>query len=135
MNTGLTARVALLAVLGLVVAAGIGLMTNAIAGDSIGLSASPIEAGRDLAPPAARSGSHRGEGSHKARHKGRSHHHRGGGGAVTTAPTATVPPVTTTAATTTTSDDAGFDDNSGSDNSGPGSSSSGSGSSGSGSDD
>src|SRR6188474_1275514 len=42
-----------LALLGLAVAAAMGVLANAIAGDSIGLSAKPLRAGDQLAPPAA----------------------------------------------------------------------------------
>ena len=42
--------------LGVAAAAGIGLAANAISGDAIGLSAEPLAAGDDLAPPAARRG-------------------------------------------------------------------------------
>src|SRR4051795_7050237 len=49
----------LIAALGLVAAAGMGVLANAIAGDSIGLSAKPLRAGDDLAPPAGRSSSER----------------------------------------------------------------------------
>ena len=54
MSREFLAKVVGLAVLGLVVAAGLGLLTNSIAGDSIGLSAAPLSTGRDLAPPGVR---------------------------------------------------------------------------------
>ena len=43
----------LLALLGLVLAAGIGLAANALSGERIGLAARPVAAGESLAPPAA----------------------------------------------------------------------------------
>jgi hypothetical protein len=46
--------IVLVAILGVAAAAGIGLAANAISGDAIGLSAEPLAAGDDLAPPAAR---------------------------------------------------------------------------------
>ena len=42
----------LLALAGLAAAAGIGLAANEVTGDSVGLSAEPLEAGDSLAPPA-----------------------------------------------------------------------------------
>jgi hypothetical protein len=42
----------LLAIFGLAAAAGIGLAANEVTGDSVGLSADPLEAGDTLAPPA-----------------------------------------------------------------------------------
>ena len=44
--------IALLAVTGIAVAAGIGLAANEVTGDSVGLSADPLKAGDTLAPPA-----------------------------------------------------------------------------------
>jgi hypothetical protein len=46
--------VALLGLLGIIAAALIGLLANAISGDSIGLSAQPLRAGGRLAPEEAR---------------------------------------------------------------------------------
>ena len=127
-----------LALLGLGVAAAMGVLANAIAGDSIGLSAKPLRAGDQLAPPAAvRSSSPRqaGSGSDRTQAAGSKPDRtqaNGTGGA--TAPTATTPPATTAEP----GDDHGGvepgDDHGGAvDNSGPGSVNSGSGSSGSGS--
>ena len=42
----------LLAIAGLAAAVGIGLAANEVTGDSVGLSADPLEAGTSLAPPA-----------------------------------------------------------------------------------
>lgn len=42
-----------IAILGIVAAAGMGLLANAISGDSIGLSAQPLRAGSSLAPAQA----------------------------------------------------------------------------------
>jgi hypothetical protein len=122
--------IAALAVLGIVVAAGIGLLTNTIAGDSIGLSASPLEPGRQLAPPQASRVDDRRVSAH-------------GGGAhrdetTTAATSTTTAPTTTTAAPTsaTTAPEIGDDNGGSSGSSGPGpgdSGSSGSGSGGSGS--
>ena len=44
--------ITLLAIAGLAAAAGIGLAANEVTGDSVGLSADPLEAGDSLAPPA-----------------------------------------------------------------------------------
>ena len=87
---------ALLAALGIVAAAGIGLLTNAIAGESIGLSSAPLAAGRALAPPHATPG----ESSGADRSHDRRERHGGGGDddTTTSAPTTTVP--TTTGPTT-----------------------------------
>src|SRR3712207_2546654 len=52
--SGRTLLISLLAALGLVAAAGVGLLVNSISDDSIGLGAAPLSAGRDLAPPEAR---------------------------------------------------------------------------------
>ncbi len=104
------------ALLGLVAAGAMGLLANAIAGDSIGLSAKPLRAGHQLAPAVA--------GAPAA--GDRRHHdsapHQGSSGAPPAAPPAgtAVEP----------GDDHG---GAGVDNSGPGSLNSGSGSSGSGS--
>jgi hypothetical protein len=132
-----------LALLGLAVAAAMGVLANAIAGDSIGLSAKPLRAGDQLAPPAAvRSSSPRqaGSGSDRTQAAGSKpdRTQANGTGDATTAPTATTPPATAAEP----GDDHGGvepgDDHGGAvDNSGPGSvnsgSGSGSGSSGSGS--
>ena len=53
--------ICVLAVLGLVAAAGIGLLVNKVSGDSIGLAAQPLSAG-SLAPPAAADAKDRGRG-------------------------------------------------------------------------
>ena len=45
-----------IAILGIVAAAGMGLLANAISGDSIGLSAQPLRAGASLAPAQAEGG-------------------------------------------------------------------------------
>ena len=50
MNKGLAT--VLLAAAGLAAAAGIGIAANEVTGDSVGLSADPLEAGDSLAPPA-----------------------------------------------------------------------------------
>jgi hypothetical protein len=135
MTAKLTAQVAFLAVLGIVVAAGIGLLTNAIAGDSVGLSASPLRAG-NLAPPEAKS-KPRGDNRHDRRERRGEDRHGADSATTSTTTTSTVPTTTTAAPTTTISSGSGEfepgDDHGGSSNSGPGSSSSGSGSSGSGS--
>ncbi len=125
--------ISVLAILGLVAAAGIGLLINAVSGDSIGLAAQPLSAG-SLAPPEA--GNDKG-----GRGRGR------GGEEVATSPQKqpsepAVPSddVVPEAPELNLSDDhggssSGSDDLGGGDsaNSGPGSDSSGSGSSGSGS--
>jgi hypothetical protein len=123
-----------LAVLGLAAAAGMGVLANAIAGDSIGLSAKPLRAGAQLAPAAASRSSDRQNGRRSVRNRGR------------TEPTKPDPPAPTTTTTTTTEpgDDHGIEIEPGDghgglrdDNSGSGSLNSGSGSddSGGGSDD
>jgi hypothetical protein len=140
------ALVVVLALLGLVASAGIGLLANTVSGDSIGLAAAPLSAGRQLAPPEARKDHGRGrdhpEDDDRRHHDDRSH---GGGDddaapatAATTTPTTTTtaPPATTTTPTfVEPGDDNGGEfesgGDSGSSNSGSGSSSSGSGSSGS----
>jgi uncharacterized membrane protein YgcG len=127
--------IATLAVLGVVVAAGIGLLTNAIAGDSIGLSASPLQPGKELAPPAARKQPAE---DHPTHHRHDRAEHRGQTTTQATSTTTTTPTTTpTTTVPTTTTGELEPDDNSGSSgSSGPGSGdsgSSGSGSSGSGS--
>ena len=101
-----------LAVLGLVAAAAMGLLANAIAGDSIGLSAKPLRAGHQLAPAVA------GRPSAGDRQQHGSAPHQGSSGASPAAPSsgAGVEP----------GDDQG---GAGVDNSGPGSLNSGSGSS------
>jgi uncharacterized membrane protein YgcG len=138
MTAKLTAQVAFLAVLGIVVAAGIGLLTNAIAGDSVGLSASPLRAG-NLAPPQVKS-KPRGDNRHDRREQRREDLHKDDS-ATSTTTTTSAPTTTTTApppAITTTSSSGELelgDDHGGSSNSGSGSSSSGSGSSGGGLDD
>ncbi|MEO8091176.1 MAG: hypothetical protein ABI726_00535 [bacterium] len=122
MNRALFAQVIFLAVLGLVIAAGIGFLTNSIAGDSIGLSATPLSAGRDLAPAEAKRGADRRQEQRQRRQDRRQQQRerrlnrlKDAQTTTTTVPTTTVP--TTTVPTTT-----------GDDNSGSGSSSSGSGS-------
>src|SRR5215210_8059611 len=55
-----------LALLGLLAAAGIGLLVNAVSGDSIGLAAEPLSA-EDLAPPEAENEG----GEHRDRHQDR----------------------------------------------------------------
>lgn len=106
--------VATVAVLGLIAAAAMGVLANEISGDSIGISAQPLRAGRDLAPPAAAA-------DHKPRHRGAGNDQQG--------PPATTPtelPTTTTVPATTTEiepgDDSGSSSSSGSDSSGSGSS-------------
>jgi hypothetical protein len=58
--------ISVLAVAGLVVAAGIGLLVNAVSGDSIGLAAQPLSAG-SLAPPSANDDKHREQGRGRGR--------------------------------------------------------------------
>ncbi|HXF00256.1 MAG TPA: hypothetical protein VN458_07900 [Solirubrobacterales bacterium] len=126
-----------LALLGLAVAAAMGVLANAIAGDSIGLSAKPLRAGDQLAPATAGRPSSAdekaGSGSDRTQAEGskpdRTQSDDTGG-----ATTATTPPATTAEP----GDDHGGvepgDGHGGAvDNSGPGSVNSGSGSSGSGS--
>jgi hypothetical protein len=126
--------ISVLAVLGLVAAAGIGLLINAVSGDSIGLAAQPLSAG-SLAPPEA--------GNDHARGRGLG---RGGEEVATSRqeqhsqPAIPSDDVVPEAPELNLSDDhggnsSGSDDLGGGDsaNSGPGSDSSGSGSSGSGS--
>jgi hypothetical protein len=123
-----------LAIGGLLAAAAMGVLANAIAGDSIGLSAKPLRAGAQLAPARASRQSDRPEGR------------RGHGQADRSKPAGSSTATTTTTTTTEPGDDHGGaiepgDDHGGLgvDNSGPGSvnsgSSGGSGHSGSGSDD
>ena len=81
MTTRGKAALAALAVLGILVAFGIGLAANAISGDSIGLSAQPLPAGDSLAP---------------------AEDDRGRGRDDTTTPRTTTPSRTTTTRTTTT---------------------------------
>lgn len=132
--------IATIGLLGIVAAAGMGLLANEISGDSIGLSAKPLRAGNQLAPAQAsqRQGS-------RDRADSRSDDGHGGGrnrGPETT--TSTTETTTTVPATTTTElgDDHGGEteigEDSGSDSSGSGSDDSGfddSSGSGSGSDD
>jgi hypothetical protein len=105
-----------LAVLGLVAAAAMGLLANAIAGDSIGLSAKPLRAGHQLAPAVA------GPSPVKDRQRAGSGSHQDGSGAS--------PPVPPSGTAVEPGDDHG---GAAVDNSGPGSLNSGSGSSGEGS--
>jgi hypothetical protein len=58
--------ISVLAILGLVAAAGIGLLINAVSGDSIGLAAQPLSAG-SLAPPEAGNDKGRGQGRGRGR--------------------------------------------------------------------
>jgi hypothetical protein len=115
---------AVLAVLGLAAAVGIGLAANAISDDSVGLSAQPLSAGDTLAPKESPKA-----GAPEKKRKPKSR------------PTRTTPTDTTEAPTTPTTAPAPEDnsgsgsDDSGSDNSGKGSSGSGSDDSGGGSDD
>jgi hypothetical protein len=117
-----------LAVLGLVAAGAMGLLANAIAGDSIGLSAKPLRAGHQLAPAVADAPSAGGRQQH-----GSAPHQSSSG-----APPA-APPAGTGVEPGDDHGGAGVDNsgpgslNSGSDSSGPGSGSGTSGSSGSGS--
>lgn len=53
MNWRSATAVAVIAVLGIAAAAGMGLLANEISGDSIGLSAQPLRAGATLAPAQA----------------------------------------------------------------------------------
>lgn len=112
-----------LAVLGLAVAIALGLLANAIAGDSIGLSAKPLRAGDRLAPAAAgrSSGDRRQHGSGPDR--GRTHDRD------EVAPPASSP--TTTTEPTTAVEPGDDHGGAGVDNSGSGSLNSGSGNSGS----
>ncbi len=123
-----------LAVLGLLVAAAMGVLANAIAGDSIGLSAKPLRAGDRLAPAAA--GRSSSEGRQRARSgPDRSQAKDRGQATPTTPTTPTTPPAPTTPATPppVTAVEPGDDHGGAVDNSGPGSLNSGSGSSGDGS--
>jgi hypothetical protein len=137
--------ISVLAVLGLVAAAGIGLLVNKVSGDSIGLAAQPLSAG-SLAPPAADDAKDRGRG--RGRGRGRS----GADGATSRQEQPSQPAVPSDAVVpeapkaepsddhggnSSGSDDLGRGDsaNSGSSSDTSGSSSSGSGSSGSGSGD
>jgi hypothetical protein len=122
----------LIAALGLVAAAGMGVLANAIAGDSIGLSAKPLRAGDDLAPPAGRSSPERhrqgGAGA------GRSQDANRGQAAPNPPPSGAVEPGDDHGGGTVDNSGPGsLNSGSGSSSSGSGSSSSGSGSSGSGS--
>lgn len=69
-----------LALLGLLIAAGVSIAASRLASQQIGLASEPISAGDALAPVTRQPGKHR---------------HRGG---QTTAPTVTTPPATTTTA-------------------------------------
>jgi Tfp pilus assembly protein FimT len=128
--------IASLAILGLLAAAAMGVLANAIAGDSIGLSAKSLRAGAQLAPARASRKSDRAEGRRPGRGHGQADRSKPAGS----------PTPTTTTTTTEPGDDHGGglepgDDHGGLgvDNSGPGSinsgSTGGSGHSGGGSDD
>ena len=106
-----------LAVLGVVAAAAMGVLANAIAGDSIGLSAKPLRAGHQLAPAVA----DRSSGADRQRGRSAPQHHAN----------RTPPPAPPSGTGVEPGDDHG---GAGVDNSGPGSLNSGSGSSGAGSD-
>ena len=82
-----TALLVALALLGVGTALAIGLAANAISGDTIGLSARPLRAGDELAPPQARDDRRRGRGRDDTR---------------TTTTTTTTSPSTTTTPTITT---------------------------------
>jgi hypothetical protein len=120
----------LLAIFGLAAAAGIGLAANEVTGDSVGLSADPLEAGDTLAPPAG------GRGEPLRSRERTSDSQRGAAGQD---PPATAPqpaPVTPTPAPTPEPfDDNGGDRSGSDDSSGPGSGSDDSSGPGSGSDD
>ena len=132
---GLT--VASLAVMGLLAAAGIGLLVNEVSGDSIGLAAKPLSAA-PLAPPQAEEARERRADRREERRDRREERRKRAAERSEqaadddgTAPVA-VEPGDDNGGVTSGSDDTGFDDSgSGSSNSGSGSSSSGSGSSGS----
>src|SRR5215210_7957763 len=98
------ALVVVLALLGLVASAGIGLLANTVSGDSIGLAAAPLSAGRQLAPPEARK--HHGRGRDHPEDDGRRHHddrsHGGDDGAAPATAATTTPTTTTTAPAATT---------------------------------
>ena len=137
MKIGPRTRIAVLALVGLVVALVLGLTTHAIARDTFAPATVELEAGEPLAPPEAREDRADDESAKPRRTKEK--RDRGRDHGTTTEQTTTTPP------TTTDDDDGGDDDGSGrgrgrgrgGDDSGSGSDDSGSGSddSGSGSDD
>jgi hypothetical protein len=118
--------IATLAVLGLVAAAGIGLLVNEVSGDSIGLGAEPLSAA-PLAPPEASEEAveRRRDRAEEARERVRERAERRRERLQDLREQQVDPAVT---------DDDAFDDDEGEDNSGPGSENSGSGSDDSGSD-
>jgi hypothetical protein len=122
MTTRHVISIATLAVLGVVVAAAIGLLTNAIAGDSIGLSADSLQPGRQLAPPQAT----RDHGANRVGQGHREEHHTTTTTSSTTSTTTTVPTSTVPTTTTTGVVEPGDDHGGSSGSSGPGSGSSGS---------
>jgi hypothetical protein len=120
-----------LAVLGLLVAAAMGVLANAIAGDSIGLSAKPLRAGDQLAPAAA--GRSSSEGRQGARSGPDRSQAKDPGQATPTTTTTPTTPTTPATPPPVTAVEPGDDHGGAVDNSGPGSLNSGSGSSGEGS--
>jgi hypothetical protein len=116
----------LLAIGGIVAAAGIGLAANEVTGDSVGLSADPLEAGDTLAPPAG------GRGEPLRSRERTSDSQRGAAGQD---PPATAPQPAPVAPTPEPFDDNGGDRSGSDDSSGPGSGSDDSSGPGSGSDD
>ncbi len=94
-----TMRIVVLALVALLVTAGVTWAATRLVSERIGLSAEPLSAGRALAPPGESRGDHRsgaGDGSHHGGHSG--------GGTTTQAPptTTTSPPTTTTTSPPTT---------------------------------
>jgi hypothetical protein len=85
---GSAARWLALALLGLAIAAGVAFAASRLVSQRIGLASEPLNAGRELAPPAARE-------SHGK--SGNDQHHRGGSSTTSTsaAPSATAPAVPT----------------------------------------
>ena len=134
--TRLGLTIASLAVMGLLAAAGIGLLVNEVSGDSIGLAAKPLSAA-PLAPPQAeeareRRADRRDERRDRREERRKRAAERSERAADDGTAPAVVEPGDDSGGVTSGSDDTGFDDSgSGSSNSGSGSSSSGSGSSGS----
>jgi hypothetical protein len=68
-----TALTAVLAVVGLALAVGVGLAANAVSDDSVGLSATPLRAGQGLAPPEAREGAEQRRGERRRAERARQH--------------------------------------------------------------
>jgi hypothetical protein len=101
----------LLGIAGLAAAAGIGLAANEVTGDSVGLSADPLEAGDSLAPPAG------GRGEPFRRRERTSDPERGAAGQDPPAPAPVPQPITPTPAPAPEPGDDNGGDRSGSDDS------------------